>query len=102
MGGSGSGNWDRHDTKLTVDGCLPLDVNRVVRMGAIISGASGTIWWTSSRSGEKTDQLGFSTTYSASTGWLLTLHYRVTRGQNSEDVDLPIRLTTTRTGFGGE
>ena len=101
MGGCGSGNWYRFDTKPTVEGCLNIDVNRFARDGTIFPGSAGTISWKRSRSGKITDTLGFAIRCSDSTAWLLTLDYRVGRGTNKFPVDLPIRLTTTRPGFGG-
>jgi hypothetical protein len=95
MGGLGSGNRYRwQERKLTVEESLAVTIADV--RGRILSGASGTLHWTNSRSDDK-----YSVGYLVTCGDVptITLHYR---WRESEDVRIAVRLQTTPTQFGGE
>jgi hypothetical protein len=91
MGGFGSGNWYRWNTrKSTVEESLVL----AMREFRGRPHAAGTLTWT------------WTSGAQSSVGWFvswgdvptLTVHYR---WRDSEDVRIPIRLQTTPTQFGG-
>lgn len=94
MGGPGSGNWYRwQGRKSTVEGSLRLAMRdfhgRLYRRAAGVltwmwtDGNQSSVGWYMNREGD---------------GPVLTLHYR---WRNHEDVQIPIRLQSTPTQFGG-
>ena len=102
MGGLGSGRHHRFGTKRAVEGCLVLDVNKLVRIGVIRTTPwHGTIVWSSTSTGECTARVGYACT-SEGNGWVLSLSYTITRaGGEKQDVELRIPLQTTIPRFGG-
>lgn len=94
MGGMGSGNWYRwQGKKATVEESLVVAMRDVRKW--LYHGASGTLRWT------------WKSGRSATIGWIVrwqaetptfTLHYR---WRDRDDVEIPIRLQTTPTNFGG-
>ena len=93
MGGFGSGNWHRFDTKSTVEESLTLAMRDF--RGRIYPRASGAFTWT--WSGAKKSSIGYFVTWGDSP--TITLRYR---WRDREDVRIPIHLQTTPTQFGGE
>ena len=94
MGGLGSGNWYRYDKKTTVEESLTLAMRDL--RGRLYPRSAGTLTW--SRAEKVTASIGFFVTWDADEP-TLTLHYR---WQDSEDIQVPFRLQTTPTQFGGE
>lgn len=91
MGGMGSGNWYRWDTRATVEQSLVLDMAKF--RGHVLDGRSGNATWTR-RGGESSIGWRF---HWAGDHMVLTLNYR--HGQ--QDVRIPVRLQTTPVHFGG-
>src|SRR4029079_5567638 len=83
MGGLGSGDWTRDDTKSTVEKSLGVAMKDF--RGRIFPGAAGTLGWTGA-SGNKSS-VGYFVTWGDVP--ILTLHYR---WRDSEDVRIPVRL----------
>jgi hypothetical protein len=95
MGGFGSGNWYRwKDRKSTVEESLVLSMRDL--RGRIHPHSTGTFTWTWATG--NTSSVGYFLTWHDGLP-VFTLHYR---WANSEDVQIPIRLQTTPTQFGGE
>lgn len=98
MGGFGSGDWYRFSRKETVENCLHLDVRRLARDGALARSASGSIGWSDKRTGKPLGSIGFRLLAQGGDQPLLWLHYRFGEAEN---IELPIRLQTTRPHRGG-
>jgi hypothetical protein len=104
MGGLGSGDWYRYDTKGTVEGCIAIDSRWLVRQGNIRPGCRciGSLKWTSSYSGEDRGSIGY--TIEAHPDGTGTMHLRYQHtpfGGQPESLDYPVRLVTTRPHLGG-
>ncbi len=98
MGGFGSGDWDRFDTKPTVESCWALDVVRMMHgRNPLLANASGTITWSDQQTSKVRATIGFSV-LPAGEGLLLKLNYKA----NEQPVEIPVRLTTTYPHLGGE
>ena len=93
MGGFGSGNWCRLNTRRTVEESLTLAMHQF--RGRVYEHSSGTLhWsWTDGRSAS----VGFRVDWDSEP--IVTLHYR---WRDRGDVEVPIRLQTTPMHFGGE
>jgi hypothetical protein len=102
MGGSGSGRWRWHDKKTTVEACLILSAGKLAHDGVIAQAAgSGTLWWTSTATGERTASLGYSREIDNDVV-VLRLHYTVTRrGGEPIDINESIALQNTASAVGG-
>src|SRR5579871_6464647 len=98
MGGAGSGSWERQSTKARVDDCLCLPVERLIRLGVIRPGATGSLDWRSSPDGVRCASIGYSV-LPRDDGLLLVLTYRVNQ---TLDIAMPIVMETTAPHFGGE
>lgn len=94
MGGLGSGDWTRFDTKSTVEQSLTVAVGDIHRRRR--THCSGTFTWTWT-SGNKSS-VGYFVN-SSGNRLTVTLHYC---WRDSEDVRIQVRLQTTPTHFGGE
>jgi hypothetical protein len=104
MGGIGSGNWSRWDTKPRVERCHSLATSLLVRKGVIEPGAwrSSMVTWSNSITGEQVSAIGIDTVaYDDGTG-LVRLRYTLTGSDGQrEPLDYPVRLVTTRPHLGG-
>lgn len=98
MGGSGSGNWTRADTKSTVEQCNALDAGWCGRQGMFVAGNSGVVRW-SNGSGEQIAAIGYKTLLAESGGILLRLEYR---WGDRDNIELPILLQNTYPHLGGK
>jgi hypothetical protein len=98
MGGIGSGNWYRWDSKRTVDDCLALDVNTLVRDGLLVPGRSGVLTWSNTSTGKQVSSAIYSVTSTEHDGLMFRLSYRLVE---SDEVELPIVLQRTRPYLGG-
>lgn len=94
MGGIGSGNWYRWQSKkTTVEESMALGMKDFRRR--LYVGTSGSMTWT--WSGGNKSSIGYFVTGDGD--WrTVTLHYR---WRDKEDIRIPVRLTTTPTQFGG-
>jgi hypothetical protein len=99
VGGIGSGTWVRQGTKTLVEEGLTLDLNKLIKDGALQPGQSvcGTLTWTRSRTGEKFASIGYEADLTDPTSGSMHLHYNA----NGNPVDYQVSLTTTRPHFGG-
>ena len=93
MGGFGSGDWYRLDTKKTVEQSKTLAMKTF--RDRIFPLASGTITW--GWADGRTASVGYRVDWNDEP--VITLHYR---WRDSEEVEIPIRLQTTKTNFNGE
>ena len=94
MGGLGSGDWDRSDTKSTVEQSLSVSVQAF--RGRLQPLSAGTFTWTWASGAQSS--IGYYVT-EGDGGPTLVLHYR---WRESEDVRIPVRLQTTPMQFGGQ
>ena len=104
MGGIGSGNWYRYDSKRTVEGCISIDSRKLARDGFLRPGYvySGSLRWTSCHSGEDRGSIGY--TIEARPDGTGTMHLRYQHtpfGGEPESLNYPVRLVTTRPHLGG-
>lgn len=100
MGGPGSGY--RSSKKTTVEDCLTLDINKLVRDGLIQSGIvlhGGTLTWTNTATGEKISTAGFWVSTHMDSDRYFRLVYSIK--SSGDDVDYRIPLETTRPHYGG-
>lgn len=93
MGGFGSGKWIRQRKKAAVEDSLVLPIDQLRR--SLNPGILGRLTWTWPSGASST--IGF-TTKRIDNGSLLVLQYR---WQQIEQIELPIWLQSTSTGFGG-
>ena len=102
MGGYGSGPsgcWK----KTTVEECLTLDINRLVRDHVVRRWTCGSRTWTNTFTGERIASVGYLVE-PVELGYddlVLRLNYTRTVRDEKHEVDLPIYLTWTRPHFGG-
>lgn len=102
MGGRGSGTWYRWSKKAVVEDCRALDINRMVKSGAIPrSGWRAGSWvWTDTTTGEQTSTISYEVDTRNPDDAFLRLHYTFTRTQ--QKIDYKIRLTCTDANYGGK
>lgn len=99
MGGWGSGR--RWLTKTTVEECLTLDINRLVKDGLLYADidTSGTLTWRNTRTGKEVAQCAFGVnTIDPSSSWIRVSYSLEERGAI---ISYKIGLQTTRPNFGG-
>jgi len=104
MGGLGSGQWYRYDSKRTVEGCISIDSRWLAREGKIEPGAwcTGSLKWTSSYSGENRGSIGYTIeARSDGTGTMRLRYDHTPYAGEPESLDYPVRLVTTRPHLGG-
>jgi len=117
MGGCGSGH--RYDSMPTVEGCLTLDVNDLWRGGILCwqfdADKTQTLAWTNTQTGEEVGSIGYrvqpvEVTWTGSPppsgpGFRPILQRAVLwlsyRWRDSEELDYPITVESTRPHFGG-
>jgi hypothetical protein len=93
MGGMGSGNRFRYDTKATVEESLSLAMKELRKR--LYVGAAGMLTWTWNRGGQSSIRFYVA---GSDDRPIVTLQYR---WNDKEDVKIPIRLEATPTQFGG-
>lgn len=101
MGGYGSGRWGFHNSKDTVEECLIIDMNRIVRFVELGDNLhnSGTLQWSNTLTGDITNRIAYEVnTLNSESPWLRLFY---TRTQNAEEIDYRLQLTTIRQNFGG-
>jgi hypothetical protein len=98
VGGFGSGNWYRFDTKDAVEDHCALDVRKLKREGMLDPGYRGSlVWW---QGGREVSSIGLLAEHGR-----VVLKYRHRRGglgDEWEDVEQPVYLTWTPCNLGGE
>jgi hypothetical protein len=101
MGGLGSGRWSREGTRVPVETCYILDVNRLLQQGALRSGVCTTQSWSS------VDEWG-KTVHDASIGVEATPHRIALRytttdyDSNRTEHDYDVLVKWARCHFGGK
>jgi hypothetical protein len=91
MGGSGSGNWYRFDSKTRVEDCLNIDARHLDRKGCL-EPRRGYSWkW----------QNG-SNIFIRTEPEAIELSYTITNDSQHEEVDYKIRLSWTSCNYGGK
>ena len=98
MGGSGSGEWARLNTKPLVEDCLVLDVNRLARDRVLVPWRAGVINWCNTHTGENYASVNYTSVLDDDSRLALLLRYAHPNGQIIADM---IRLQTTPQHFGG-
>lgn len=95
MGGYGSTRWNWHNKRHAVEDCRKLPLRVIKRQ--LAPWQSGQVEW--SRNGEVVSRIAFRVGSETSS---LHLIYTITRANGEkQDVDYPIRLTTTPLPWGG-
>lgn len=98
MGGYGSTRWNWHNKRTAVEDCRKLPF-RVFKKNLFI-GWRGQITW--SRNGEVFSTIGYRVNGAGESPSSLRLIYTIARvNGEKQDVDYPIRLTTTPLPWGG-
>jgi hypothetical protein len=97
VGGVGSGNWVRLNTKSTTNECQSIDVRYLHRNDLLQPGRSFSLRW--SRAGRQTGSIGGVAYWNQ-----VILFYRYRRGPGGEwqDVKETVELDWTPCNFGGE
>ena len=102
MGGPGSGSWHRWNLGSTVEDCLTLDINRLVKDGLIDPDSrAGSLSWTRIQTGRQVASVGCRLDSFGPDDATFRLSYTVGRGGNKRPIEEAIRLQTTRPYFGG-
>jgi hypothetical protein len=97
MGGYGSGRWNIHTKKDTLEDCRCLEANRWMREEMLREGMRhwGGWTWRNAQTGEQTSSIGYEVdTTNMAFPWV-RLYYTLTKSQ--EQIDYRIRLQTTHT-----
>ena len=101
MGGYGSGRWGAHSKNCTVEDCLTLNLEKLVRERLLRGGlhSSGNLTWTTKATGKQVSACGYDLdTVNLNDSWL-RLTYTV--GSAKEQVNYRVDLTTTKPRYGG-
>ncbi|MFH1159212.1 MAG: hypothetical protein V1721_10105 [Pseudomonadota bacterium] len=101
MGGSGSGNWYRLDKKTYLDDCRCLDLNCMVKLGAIPQcGRRAGGWiWKDAETGERLTAISYEADTRDPCNAFLRIHYTFTESQKK--IDCKVRLSRTEAHYGG-
>lgn len=100
MGGYGSGRWGYgHDARATVESCTQLSADQITRNRMLRPAAHGTgsITWTSTRTGEQVSSVGCEVNTVDPANMWLRLHYTLTR--SGERADYRVGLASARTAW---
>jgi len=106
MGGFGSGRWTWHSKRQTVEDALAIRAGTLKEAFNRGQAWRGSIWWTSSRTGERTSSIGYEFWPAEAEGGTvragrLRLRYTTKRHAGNVDSDYWIDLETTPCNFGG-
>lgn len=101
MGGWGSGRWQSHTKKDTVEECRVLSIARWMQEGVLQPGSRryGSWAWTNASTGEQVASIGYELNTTDMTAPAVRLFYTLTRAQERLDYAVPLR--TTLPHFGG-
>ena len=101
MGGSGSGNWYRWNSKDTADSNISIDIRWCARHGYLVPGNWFSLAWT--RNGQPTGNISVRVEGAGGRVTRLVLIYRSRRpGQDWQDVSEPVEVTYTPCHYGGQ
>jgi len=96
MGGIGSGNWYRWDTRTTTEQVHSVDIRYLKKKGFLNNGSRGNLSWC--RGGERTGSISFKTSCD-----LITLIYKKREcGESWVDNKEEIKFDKTSCNYGGE
>jgi hypothetical protein len=102
MGGPGSGSWYRWNKKATVNDCLSLDINQLVRLGLVRGYSVGSLRWTNTLTKEVTASIGFMLDTLRDDSLTMHLFYtRTERNGYKKNLNYSIELQATKPNFGG-
>ena len=101
MGGHGSGSWYRWGKKTVVEDCLCIDINRMVKSGAIKPDTrrSSSWVWTNVQTGERVSNVSYASNTLDPHNMYLNLKY--TTVSTDEKHDYNIRIERTPLHYGG-
>lgn len=104
MGGSGSGRQMFWSDITKLDDGLRLDINKLVRDRLISTDCwrSGTLTWTSTRTGQERGNTGYEINTRNPDDMWLRLYYTKTIRDEKHSMDYKIRLTASRPHYGGK
>jgi hypothetical protein len=95
MGGSGSGNWYRWNTKSKTESQHRIDIRWLKKQNYLLPGYSGSLSW--SNRGENTGWIKFRVE-----GSKMVLNYRIRfRGEEWEDIEQEVYFDQTSCHYGG-
>ncbi|TVQ85207.1 MAG: hypothetical protein EA357_00875 [Micavibrio sp.] len=102
MGGKGSGNWYRWNKKTVIENCRDLDINRMIKLNAIIKEgwSSGRWLWSDPDTGERVACVGYEADTRNRADSFLRLHYTLTK--QDKKIDYKVPLVRTKANYGGE
>jgi hypothetical protein len=100
MGGLGSGRWGCHAKRNTVEDCLVLNLNTLIKDGLMLRGkhVQGTLTWKNSVTGEPFSSLSYVGDMLYNLG-SMQLTYALT--ETGKNIDYSIPLLTTPLPWGG-
>lgn len=96
MGGNGSGNWLRRDSKATIESQHGIDIRWLKNHGCLTPGAAGILFW--SNRGKKIGSIS----YRMESDRLLLSYQAKQKSAEGKDVEDQIRLTWTPCHYGGK
>jgi len=96
MGGSGSGNWFRWNSKQTVEGQLRIDIRCLKKQGYLHPGTMGTLSW--SRLDKQTGAVGFR----IEAGQMILDYRHRSSGGDWESIEQSVSLDRTSCNYGGQ
>ena len=91
MGGSGSGNWYRFDSKTLVEHCINIDVRQLSRKGCLVPGQRYSWRW------QDGNNIMIETKPEA-----IELDYTISYDDESKKINYEIPLTWTSCNYGGK
>lgn len=102
MGGRGSGSWTRWGKRANTDNASRLDINRMVKQGAIPrAGWCSGLWvWSDKETGKQNSSISYEANTNDKDDLYLRVYYTL-KHQNKE-MDYKIRIVRTRPNYGGE
>ena len=102
MGGCGSGNFYRWNTKTLTSDLLTLNIFRMVELGAIQKDIIKHGGWEWSSNGKKTASISYAVD-TINAPFQITLTYTNTNGRTGEKTDMnyPVKMVTTTPHYGG-
>lgn len=101
MGGFGSGNYYRWGSKRTLDDCRCIDINRMVKLGAIKEGIyrDGSWCWVNKETGESVSAVTYRCDTISKDNSYLQLSYKLTDTDFS--ANYKVKLVRTYPRYGG-
>lgn len=102
MGGIGSGQYYRWGKRTNTDNASRLDINRMVKQGAIPRAGwrSGSWIWSDKRTGEQSSSIGYEANTTDKDNSYLRVYYTI-KGMDKK-MDYKIPIVRTQPNYGGE